>query len=82
LRHPKSDREEAALVGGLFRRTDIDTRAQSSSAARLSFRLLADVITITPHAIFKRVQAAWAVLDDARLGEVVDDLWRHSEPSG
>ena len=40
--------------------------------------LLANVIAVTPHAIFKRVQAAWAVLNDARLCEVVDDLWRHS----
>jgi hypothetical protein len=46
------------------------------------FRLPTDMLTVTPHAIFKRVQAAWAVLKDARLCEVVDKLRRHSEPSG
>jgi hypothetical protein len=41
-------------------------------------RLSADMITVTPHAIFKQVQTARAVLNDACLCEVVDDLWRHS----
>jgi hypothetical protein len=40
--------------------------------------LLADVVTVTPYTIFERVQPARAVLNDARLCEVVDDLWRHS----
>jgi hypothetical protein len=44
--------------------------------------LLADVITVTPHSIFKRVHPACAVLKDARLCEVVDNLWRHSKASG
>jgi len=43
--------------------------------------LLADVITVTPYTIFEQVQAAWAVLNDAQLCEIVDDLWRHSQPS-
>ena len=46
-----------------------------------SCRLPADVITVAPHAIFRRVQPTCAVLNDARFCEVVDDLWRHSQPS-
>jgi hypothetical protein len=36
--------------------------------------LPANVITVTPYTVFKRVQAPWAVLNDAHLCEVVDDL--------
>ena len=42
-------------------------------ATGLAGSLPADVITVTPHTVFKRVHPACAVLKDAPLCEVVDD---------
>ncbi len=46
------------------------------------FRLPTDMLTVTPHAIFKPVHPGRSVLQDARLCEVVNNFGRHSEASG
>jgi hypothetical protein len=50
--------------------------------ARLAGRSPANVITVPSYTILQRVQPACAVLKDTHLCEIVDDLWRHSQPSG
>ena len=57
-----ADRLEVAAVGS------------SEIISMIGPTLPANVITVTPHAILKRVQPTWAVLNDAGLCEVVDDL--------
>ena len=82
IKWPQSSRlTEFAASESLSRygSTTIGSLAMLAAIRRASsFRLLADVIAVTPYTILQRVQPACAVLNDARLSEVVDDLWRHS----